>query len=74
MVRGMVDGLASRLESSPDDPEGWIMLMRSHIVLNEQDKARAALERATKALADSPEKMKQIADAAKVMGLSASSE
>jgi cytochrome c-type biogenesis protein CcmH len=74
MVRGMVDGLAARLESSPDDPDGWIMLMRSHIVLNEQDKAQAALERATEALAGSPEKVKQIADAAKVMGLSTSNQ
>jgi cytochrome c-type biogenesis protein CcmH len=74
MVRGMVDGLASRLEGAPDDPNGWIMLIRSHMALNEPDKARAALERASKALAESPETLKQIADAAKVMGVSASTE
>ena len=74
MIRGMVDGLAGRLEDTPNDPKGWIMLMRSHLVLNEQDKAQAALDRATKALAGSPETLKQVADAAKEMGLSVSSE
>lgn len=74
MVRGMVDGLASRLESSPNDPDGWIMLIRSHIALNEQDKARAALERASKAFEAEPETQKRIAEAAQVMGVSLSKE
>ena len=74
MVRGMVDGLASRLESSPNDPDGWIMLIRSHIALNEQEKARAALERANKAFEAEPETQKRIAEAAQVMGVSLSKE
>ncbi len=74
MVRGMVDGLAARLEGAPDDPDGWIMLIRSHMVLNEPEKARAALERAEKALGSAPDKLKQVADAAKTLGLQVSSE
>ncbi len=46
MIRGMVEGLAARLENEPDDIEGWLMLGRSRLVLNETDLAKAAFERA----------------------------
>ncbi|MCG8593521.1 MAG: c-type cytochrome biogenesis protein CcmI [Kiloniellales bacterium] len=39
MIRGMVDGLAARLETEPEDVEGWRMLARSYGVLGETDKA-----------------------------------
>ena len=39
MIRGMVDGLAERLEQEPEDVEGWRMLARSYGVLGETDKA-----------------------------------
>ena len=39
MIRGMVAGLAERLQSEPDDIEGWRMLARSYGVLNEPEKA-----------------------------------
>ena len=39
MIRGMVDGLAERLEQEPEDVEGWRMLARSYDVLGETDKA-----------------------------------
>lgn len=74
MVRGMVDGLARRLAASPKDVNGWIMLIRSHITLNEPDKAQAALERANKAFAAEPETQKRIAEAAQGMGVSLSKE
>jgi cytochrome c-type biogenesis protein CcmH len=45
-IRGMVEGLAARLESEPDDLEGWLMLGRSWRVLGEDDAAIAAFERA----------------------------
>lgn len=35
MIRGMVEGLAARLEQSPDDPEGWVRLVRSYAVLGD---------------------------------------
>ncbi|WP_337188797.1 c-type cytochrome biogenesis protein CcmI [Phenylobacterium sp.] len=45
MIRGMVDGLAARLKSDPDDPEGWVRLVRAYAVLGEtanRDRAYAA--------------------------------
>ena len=48
MIRSMVDRLASRLATQPDDVEGWSRLGRSYLVLNEPDKAREAYARAVK--------------------------
>ncbi len=70
MVRGMVSQLAARLEASPDDADGWIMLIRSHMVLNEPDQARSALERAQKSLAGAPEKLTRVIQAARALGVS----
>lgn len=46
MIRGMVEGLAARLEDEPDDLEGWLMLGRSWRVLGESGNAISAFERA----------------------------
>lgn len=35
MIRGMVEGLAARLDEAPDDPEGWVRLVRSYAVLGD---------------------------------------
>ena len=43
MARGMVDRLAARLRTSPRDADGWIMLMRSRMMLNEPQRAAEAL-------------------------------
>ena len=69
MVGGMVDRLAARLESSPKDPDGWIMLIRSRMTMNDAAKARAALEKAKTVFADEPETQKRILQAAKAMGV-----
>lgn len=45
-VEAMVDGLAERLRSAPDDGEGWMMLGRSYAVLGRLEEARDALARA----------------------------
>lgn len=42
-VRGMVAGLAARLEADPSDPGGWVKLVRSYAVLGETAKRDAAL-------------------------------
>jgi len=42
-IRTMVDQLAARLEAEPADPDGWLRLARSYLVLGEADKAREAL-------------------------------
>jgi cytochrome c-type biogenesis protein CcmH len=46
MVRGMVDQLAARLEASPNDEAGWQLLMRSWMMLGENDAAKSALAKA----------------------------
>jgi cytochrome c-type biogenesis protein CcmH len=46
MIRQMVVNLATRLESNPDDVDGWSRLGRSYLVLNEYESARNALGRA----------------------------
>jgi cytochrome c-type biogenesis protein CcmH len=69
MVAGMVERLAGRLESSPKDPDGWIMLIRSRIVMKDAEKARAALEKAKTVFADEPETQKRIVQAAEAMGV-----
>jgi cytochrome c-type biogenesis protein CcmH len=42
----MVAQLAARLETSPDDINGWVMLIRAYAVLGDKPKAEAALTRA----------------------------
>ena len=44
MIRGMVEGLAARLEENPNDPQGWLRLAQSYEVLGEQDDIAAAAE------------------------------
>jgi cytochrome c-type biogenesis protein CcmH len=69
MVRGMVDRLAARLHDDGSDVDGWLRLMRAHVVLGERDKASAAAAEARRALKDAPEKLRQIDDSAKSFGL-----
>jgi len=69
MIRGMVDGLAARLEQSPHDVEGWIKLIRSRVVLGETDRARQALERALAIFDNAPQERSQIATAARELGI-----
>jgi cytochrome c-type biogenesis protein CcmH len=69
MVSGMVDRLASRLEASPKDADGWIMLMRSRMVMKDAEKARAALEKAKTVFADDPETQQRIVQAAQSLGI-----
>jgi cytochrome c-type biogenesis protein CcmH len=54
-IRGMVENLSAKLETNGADVEGWLRLVRSYMVLNEPDKARAALERGRTALAGDPQ-------------------
>ena len=69
MVAAMVDRLAGRLEASPKDADGWIMLMRSRMVMNDAENARAAFEKAKTVFADEPETQKRIMQAAQAMGV-----
>jgi cytochrome c-type biogenesis protein CcmH len=46
MIRGMVEGLAARLEGDPSDIDGWLRLGRAYRVLGENEKGLAALRQA----------------------------
>jgi cytochrome c-type biogenesis protein CcmH len=46
MIRGMVEGLAARLEAEPEDAEGWRRLGRAYQVLGERAKSRDAYAQA----------------------------
>ena len=46
MIRSMVDSLANRLASDPDDVQGWLRLAHARLVLGEKEPATAAWKKA----------------------------
>jgi cytochrome c-type biogenesis protein CcmH len=69
MIRGMVDRLATRLKQNGDDVEGWLRLMRAYMVMGERDKAASALTDARQAVAADAERLRQLNEGAKNLGL-----
>ena len=69
MIRGMVARLADKLKTDGNDVEGWQRLLRAYVVLGERDKAQAAAGDARRALAGDPDKLRQIEDMIKSLGL-----
>lgn len=69
MVRAMVESLAARLEQSPNDVDGWLKLMRSRVVLGEQELARQAFARALQVSGDDPSKREKVTAAARQLGI-----
>jgi cytochrome c-type biogenesis protein CcmH len=69
MIRGMVDGLANRLEQSPRDADGWIKLIRSRVVLGETELAKQALARGLEVFTDDEQQRDRIVIAAQQLGL-----
>jgi cytochrome c-type biogenesis protein CcmH len=69
MIRGMVARLADKLKEDGGDVAGWQRLLRAYMVLGERDKAQAAAGDARKALANDPDKLRQISDMIKSLGL-----
>lgn len=65
MVRGMVARLAARLESDPNDIDGWVRLVRAYGVLGEKDKAAEALKSARAAFKDNQEALGRLDDVEK---------
>jgi cytochrome c-type biogenesis protein CcmH len=68
-IRGMVEGLASRLAQNGQDLEGWLRLVRSYTVLHEPGKARSALVDAKRNLAGDPNAVARIEALARELGL-----
>jgi len=66
MIAGMVDSLEGKLKANPANAEGWVMLMRSRMTLNESGKAAAALKAA---IAANPGKEAWLRDQAARIGV-----
>ena len=69
MIRGMVDRLATRLKQNGDDVEGWLRLVRAYMVLGDRDKAASALADARQAVANDAERLRQLNEGLKNLGL-----
>jgi cytochrome c-type biogenesis protein CcmH len=65
----MVARLAERLSRDGSDLQGWLQLVRSYIVLGSRDKAREAAADARRAVASDPDKVRQIDELVKALGL-----
>ena len=65
-IKAMVEGLAQKLKSKPDDVEGWAMLGRSYVQLRRYGDAGAAYARATALL---PNNAQLLADYADVLAM-----
>jgi cytochrome c-type biogenesis protein CcmH len=69
MIRGMVERLAVRLKQNGDDVEGWLRLVRAYMVMGDQDKAKSALTDARQAVANDAERLRQLNEGLKNLGL-----
>jgi cytochrome c-type biogenesis protein CcmH len=69
MIRGMVERLASRLKQNGGDVEGWLRLVRAYMVMGDRDKARGALTDARQAVANDAERLRQLNEGLKNLGL-----
>ncbi|HEY3180254.1 MAG TPA: c-type cytochrome biogenesis protein CcmI [Casimicrobiaceae bacterium] len=63
-VRAMVDQLAQRMQTHPDDPKGWLLLARSYAALGRYADSAAAFAEAGKRLPDDAQLYADWADAA----------
>ena len=68
-IRGMVDGLATRLAQNGRDQEGWLRLIKAYTVLGDGAKARAALVDARKGLGGDASALARIDALARQLGL-----
>ncbi|WP_108812503.1 TPR domain-containing protein [Sphingorhabdus sp. Alg231-15] len=69
MIANMVDGLDKRLQSNPNDANGWIMLMRSRMQLGQTAKAKKALTDGLAAFKNDGAEAKRIREAGMALGV-----
>ena len=67
-IRQMVDGLAARLKTNPQDPDGWLRLIRARMVQGDVPAAVAAKESALAALTN-PGQRAAVTNGAKALGV-----
>lgn len=66
MAEGMVERLANRLKADPTNLDGWVMLMRSRMTLQQPDKAAKAL---SDAIAANPKSAAYLHQQAAILGI-----
>lgn len=69
MIANMVEGLDQRLQSNPNDADGWIMLMRSRTQLGQTVKAQKALADGLEAFKNDGAQAKRIREAGAALGV-----
>jgi cytochrome c-type biogenesis protein CcmH len=57
------------LKQNGDDVEGWLRLVRAYMVMGERDKAQSALVEARQAVASDAERLRQLNEGLKNLGL-----
>jgi cytochrome c-type biogenesis protein CcmH len=67
-VRQMIDTLAAKLKSNPDNPQGWAMLARSYKVVGRNQEAQQAFEKAGAFVNGNPD---MLVDYAELLGIQA---
>src|SRR4051812_28641796 len=67
-IKGMVEGLAARLDAQGGTPDEWGRLIRSYVVLGEREKAEAALDQARRSLGRDAAARRQGEAAAQALG------
>ena len=65
----MVARLAERLKQDGSDVDGWLRLVRAYMVMGDKDRARAAADDARRALASDPDKLRQVDELIRGLGL-----
>ncbi|MEQ8480002.1 MAG: c-type cytochrome biogenesis protein CcmI [Hoeflea sp.] len=73
MISSMIQSLEARLARDPDNIEGWLRLVRSHVVTGNRDKAQAALDRAFAVFARESAEKQSLNAIAREFGLVATS-
>jgi cytochrome c-type biogenesis protein CcmH len=69
MIESMVQGLADRLAKEGNDLSGWLKLVRAYAVLDRNDDALQALERAKTQFSGKPQALEQLDTLAAELGL-----
>ncbi len=60
MIEAMVARLSATLTENPNDPEGWVRLLRARKVMGSQDEVKAEMALMRKTFKENPELIKQI--------------
>jgi cytochrome c-type biogenesis protein CcmH len=69
MIRAMVAGLAQKLETNPNDLDGWLRLLRAYVVLGDQAEAAMTLSKAKTNFASQPDALTRLTQTARELNI-----